>query len=486
MGSRLSRLNRPAPGEPPPVPVVERPTTPEPPKPVEQPAKEQEHQVPPKRRTTPRIAALRKQLRSKLLASVDEFDQMDSINPEHQQIVRDRLKVVLERSGIQLTPPEVAELEQALIYDLLGFGAIEPLVRDKSYSEIMVNGPDIIFSEYKGKLLETEYVFDDEDHVMWTAQRIVRPLQRDLSRRNPMVDARLPDGSRVHVVMPPSALCGTTMTIRKFPEKRLTVQDLIKWGSFTDEVGEFLQACVVARLNIVVSGGTGSGKTTLLNVLSAFIPEDERIVTIEDSAELQLSQRHVVRLETCPTIPGTDDGKLVIRDLVKGSLRMRPDRVVVGECRSGEALDMLQAMNTGHDGSLTTVHANSPRDCLSRLETLALMAGMDLPIETIRRQIASAVHLIVQQSRLKDGSRKIIQITEIQGMEGERITMQDIFVYQTPDNKSNLPSHSGGGTLNPTGFRPRFMERLEEAGFKLSSRVFGAGAGKFGGSTQQQ
>ncbi len=400
---------------------------------------------------------------------------MDSQNPEHQQVVRDRLRVVLERAQIHLTLAELAELETALIYDLLGFGAIEPLVRNKSYSEIMVNGPDIIFAEYKGKLLETEYAFDDEEHIQWTAQRIVRPLQRDFSRQNPMVDARLPDGSRVHLIMPPSALQGTTITIRKFPETRLTVQNLIDWGSLTDEVAEFLQACVVARLNIVVSGGTGSGKTTLLNVLSSFIPDDERIVTIEDSAELQLSQRHVVRLETCPSMPGTDKGSLVIRDLVKGSLRMRPDRVVVGECRSGEALDMLQAMNTGHDGSLTTVHSNSPRDCVARLETLALMAGMDLPVLIIRRQIASAVNVIVQQARLKDGSRKIIQVTELQGMEGEQVVLQDIFMYQTPDHKGGGPSHSGGGTLNPTGFRPSFSERLEQAGFKLSGRVFGAG-----------
>jgi pilus assembly protein CpaF len=295
-----------------------------------------------------------------------------------------------------------------------------------------------------------------------------------------MTDARLPDGSRVHVIMPPSALGGTTITIRKFPEKVLTVQDLVRFGSFTNEVADFLEACVVARLNGVVSGGTGSGKTTLLNVLSSFIPEDERIITIEDSAELQLSQRHVVRLETAPPIPGGDGetGKLVIRDLVKGSLRMRPDRIVVGECRSGEALDMLQAMNTGHDGSLTTVHSNSPRDCVARLETLALMSGMDLPIGVIRRQIASAVQLIIQQSRLKDGSRKIVQVTELQGMEGEQVTLQDIFVYKTPDHRGAGPSHVGGGTLQPTGFRPKFMERLEQAGFKLSGKIFGAGTPK--------
>jgi pilus assembly protein CpaF len=475
MGSRLSRLNRvaPPPEQPQDVPAqLPQPDTVQTPESV---FNQTEASPVTKRRASPRIAALRKQLRPKLLSSPDEFDLMDSSNPEHQQIIRDRLKVVLQRAGVQLSPDELAELEEALIYDLLGFGAIEPLVRDKGFSEIMVNGPDLIFAEYKGKILETEYVFDDEDHIQWTAQRIVRPLQRDLSRRNPMVDARLPDGSRVHIVMPPSALEGTTITIRKFPEKRLTVENLIEWGSITEEVAEFLQACVVARLNIVVSGGTGSGKTTLLNVLSSFIPEDERIVTIEDSAELQLSQRHVVRLETCPALPGTKEGQLVIRDLVKGSLRMRPDRVVVGECRSGEALDMLQAMNTGHDGSLTTVHSNSPRDCVGRLETLALMAGMDLPVGIIRRQIASAVNLIVQQARLKDGSRKVTQITELQGMEGEQVILQDIFVYQTPEHKGSGPSHTGGGTLNPTGFRPSFTDRLEEAGFKLSGRVFGAG-----------
>lgn len=431
-------------------------------------------EAPPKRRTTPKVSQLRKQLRPKLLATPDEADLWDSQNPEHQQIIRDRLAVILQRAQIQLSDHERQELEQALIWDLLGFGAIEPLVRDKSYSEIMVNGPEIIFAERKGKLIESEVVFDDEEHVQWTAQRIVRPLQRDLSRRNPMVDARLPDGSRVHLIMPPSALQGTTITIRKFPESRLTVQDLINFGSLTQEVAEFLEACVRVRLNVVVSGGTGSGKTTLLNVLSSFIPEDERIVTIEDSAELNLAQRHVVRLETCPPIPGSTEGKLAIRDLVKGALRMRPDRIVVGECRSGEALDMLQAMNTGHDGSLTTLHANGPREAISRLETMCLMSGMDMPLEVIRAQIATAVDVFIQQSRLKDGSRKITQITEVQGMEGNSVTLQDIFVYKTPDHQGMGPSHSGGGTLEATGFRPRFYHRFEEQGIRLNANIFGA------------
>jgi pilus assembly protein CpaF len=438
------------------------------------------YQIPPKQRTTPRVMQLRKQLRTKLLATPDEADQWRRGDTEKENLLIGRLSTVLQKAGMALSPPEFEELKEALLNDLMGFGAIEPLVQNKNISEIMVTGADMIFAEQKGKLRESEVVFDDEDHIQWTAQRIVRPLQRTLNRSNPMVDARLPDGSRVHIVMPPSALKGTTITIRKFPSKPLTVEDLVRFGSFTAEVGEFLKACVVSRLNMVVSGGTGSGKTTLLNVLSSFIPEEERIVTIEDAAELQLTQRHVVGLETAPPIPGGDgiEGRLTIRDLVKGSLRMRPDRIVVGECRSGEALDMLQAMNTGHDGSLTTVHSNSPRDCMSRLETLCLMAGMDLPVIVIRRQIASAVNLVIQQSRLKDGSRKIVQITEVQGMEGENITLQDIFLYRTPGQTGAGYSHAGGGQLEPTGFRPNFEDRLKEHGFKLGSSIFGGG-GKF-------
>lgn len=495
MGSRLSRLtgsNNNKPPEDKHIKLLEElrepePVVAEPPKPVEAvPASKysylaegsEEYVPPPKRRTTPKIAKLRAQLRPKLVSSPDEFDNMSSSNPEHRKMVKNRLQTLLQRSNIQLSEDEYAELEEALIKDLLGFGAIEPLVMDKSVSEIMVNGPDIVFAERRGKLQETEIVFDDDDHIQWTAQRVVRPMQRDFSRRNPMVDARLPDGSRVHLIMPPSALCGTTITIRKFPEKRLTWQDLVRFGSFTEEVAMFLKACVRIRLNIVVSGGTGSGKTTLLNVISSFIPEDERVVTIEDSAELQLSQRHVVRLETCPPMQGIKEGQLVIRDLVKGSLRMRPDRVVVGEIRDGAALDMLQAMNTGHDGSLTTVHANSPRDAVARLETLAMMAGMDLPVEIVRTQIASAVDLFIQQARLKDGSRKIIQITEVQGMEGQQITLQDLFVYKTPGHTGSQPSHEGGGQLEPTGLRPNFYTRFEEQKIELPRGLFG-GMGSF-------
>ncbi len=436
--------------------------------------------VPPKRRVSPTVKKLRKQLRPKLLALPDEMDEWKRNDPEKQKIVIDRLVEILKKMNISLSKAEFEELKEGLLNDLLGFGAIEPLVQDQSYSEIMVNGSEVVFAEYKGKLRETDIVFDDEEHVQWTAQRIVRPLMRTLNRSNPMVDARLPDGSRVHIVTQPSALCGTTITIRKFPEKRLTVDDLIKFGSFSEEVAKFFEACVVSRLNIVVSGGTGSGKTTLLNVLSSFIPEDERIITVEDSAELNLAQRHVVRLETAPPIPGSEEeGKLTIRDLVRGTLRMRPDRLVIGECRAGEALDMLQAMNTGHDGSLTTVHSNSPRDAIARLETLCMMAGMNLPVFVIRAQIASAINLIVQQSRLKDGSRKVVQVTEVQGMEGESVVLQDIFVYRTEGQKETGYSHEGGGTLQPTGFRPKFVDKFKQYGFNLPGRIFGAGQNKF-------
>ncbi|MCC6803674.1 MAG: CpaF family protein [Anaerolineae bacterium] len=440
-----------------------------------------------KQHTLAKIASLRKLLRPKLLKTPDEADQWHRTDAEKIALIGDRLRAVVdklaeEKLEFRLEALEFAELRAALLDDLLGFGAIEPLVRDKNCAEIMVNGPKVIFAELRGKLLETDLTFDDEDHILWTVHRIVRPLSRRLDRSNPMVDARLPDGSRVHIVTEPSALQGTTITIRKFPEKRLDINDLLGFGTLSQEAAEFLRACVQSRLNIIVSGGTGSGKTTLLNVLSAFISEGERIVTIEDAAELQLHQRHVVRLETAPPLPGGDGetGMLTIRDLVRGSLRMRPDRIIVGECRSGEALDMLQAMNTGHDGSLTTIHSNSPRDCIARLETLVLMSGMDLPVSVIRRQIVSAIDLIVQISHIKDGSRKITQITEIQGMEGDSVTLQDVFMYRLPGQTSTTPATVGGGKLEPTGFRPKVVEKLEESGFHLGGRIFGAGSVRLG------
>jgi len=435
---------------------------------------------PTKQRTPPHIADLRKKIRPALLSAPNEADMWERQNPEHQRTISERLRVYMQRMNVLVEPSEAEILRQGILDDLLGYGAIDKLIRDKSITEVMVNGPEIVFAESKGKLYETDVVFDDNDHVNWVAQRIVRRVSRSLDRAHLMTDARLPDGSRVHLIMPPSALQGTTITIRKFPERVLTVKDLVNWGSMTSEVAEFLEACVAGRISMVVSGGTGSGKTTLLNVLSSFIPDEERVVTIEDAAELQLVQHHVVRLETIPPIPGgaEDSGRLTIRDLVRGSLRMRPDRIVVGECRGGEAIDMLQAMNTGQDGSLTTVHANSPRDCIGRLETLALMGGMDLPLSVIRRQIASAVELIIQQSRLKDGSRKITQITEVQGMEGEQVVLQDLFIYRLDGQTGIEPAAVNGGRLQPSGFRPSFMDKLEHAGYKLSARVFGANTGR--------
>ena len=343
------------------------------------------------------------------------------------------------------------------------FGPIQVLLDDPTVSEVMVNGPNLVYAERKGKLSKTDVTFRDDAHVREVIEQIIKPLGRQIHAKSPMVDARLPDGSRVNAVIAPCAVDGPSITIRKFSAKRLGIEDLVKFGSVTPVVGEFLKACVVSRLNIVVAGGTGSGKTTLLNVLSNFIPEDERIVTIEDAAELNLGQEHVVRLETAkPDLDGT--GEVSIRDLVRNALRMRPERIVVGECRGGEALDMLQAMNTGHDGSLTTLHANTPRDTISRIETMVLMAGFDLPVKVAREQIASAVELIIQQSRLRDGSRKITHVTEVAGMEGDKVVLQDIFKLE-------------GNHLIPTGLRPIFCSKLEHAGFQINPQMFVPPAG---------
>ncbi|MGC8872894.1 MAG: CpaF family protein [Chloroflexia bacterium] len=385
-----------------------------------------------------------------------------------EEAVRKHLSALYRQAGLNLPAPQAQRLYEAVMDELFGLGPLEPLLRDDSVTEIMVNGPRLAYVERQGKLEEVAIDLVDAAHMERIIQRIIRPLGRRLDAKWPMVDARLPDGSRVNIIVPPCAVNGPTITIRKFARKRLTVEDLVRFGSLTPQIAEFLKACVQARLNIVVCGGTGSGKTTLLNVLSSFIPANERIVTIEDSAELQLHQRHVVTLEAKP--PEADGtGRVTIRDLVINALRMRPDRIVVGECRGGEALDMLQAMNTGHDGSLTTLHANSPRDALARMETMVLMAGMDLPVRVIREQIASAVDLIIQQARMRDGSRKVVSVTEVQGMEGDVIVLQDIFVFREEGMDENGRVK---GQFRPAGVRPRFMARLAAAGIHLPAEIF--------------
>jgi pilus assembly protein CpaF len=387
---------------------------------------------------------------------------------DRAELIKQRLQDIYAQTRVTLPEDIRTQVFNEILDEMTGFGPIQPLLDDPEVSEVMVNGPKKVFIEKGGKLTRTGVTFDDDDHVERVIDRIILPLGRRVDADSPTVDARLPDGSRVNAVIRPVAIDGPSITIRKFKKDKLSMEQLVAFGSVTQNMAEFLRACVMAHLNVVISGGTGSGKTTLLNVLSGFIQGEERIVTIEDAAELQLQQDHVVRLET--KVANTDGkGAVTIRDLVKNSLRMRPDRIVVGECRGGEALDMLQAMNTGHDGSLTTLHANTPRDALSRLETMVLMSGMDLPLKVVRQQISAAVDLIVQQSRLKDGSRKITAITEVVGMEGDTVVMTDIFKFE------QTGVGQGGkilGELKPTGIRPIFGPRLEAAGFKLSAEIF--------------
>jgi pilus assembly protein CpaF len=393
-------------------------------------------------------------------------------NETTRREVETRLVESLATARLPLSENLKQELVRGILDDLFGFGPIQGLLDDHTITEVMVNGPRQVYIERGGKLTLTQVRFDDDDHVRRVIDRIILPLGRRVDYDTPLVDARLPDGSRVNAVIPPVAIDGPSITIRKFSTKRLTVDDLIHFGSLTPNIAEFLKACVVSRLNVVVSGGTGSGKTTLLNVLSGFIPSDERIVTIEDAAELQLSQEHVVRLEAKKAnLDGK--GEVTIRDLVRNSLRMRPERIIVGECRGGEALDMLQAMNTGHDGSLTTLHANAPRDAISRMETMSLMAGLDFPLKVIREQIASAVELIVQQTRLRDGSRRITQVTEVAGMEGDTVVLQDVFKFteEGVDADGKVV-----GTMRATGLRPIFTPKLEAAGFRLPPEIFFSGA----------
>jgi len=400
---------------------------------------------------------------------------------QRNDFIKEGIEEVYQQANLKLPQDVRNMIFKEVLNDLLGYGPIQPLLNDPEVTEVMVNGPKNVYIEKKGQLIKSNVAFDDDNHVLQIIDRIILPLGRYVDPDNPTVDARLPDGSRVNAVVPPVALDGPSITIRKFSKEKLGVNALIDFGSITEKMAEFLRACVLAHLNIIISGGTGSGKTTLLNVLSSFIQEEERIVTIEDAAELQLQQDHVLRMETKPAnVDGR--GAVTIRDLVRNSLRMRPDRIVVGEVRGGEALDMLQAMNTGHDGSLTTVHANSPRDALARLETLVLMAGMDIPLKVVRQQIASAVDLIVQQSRLSDGSRKVTSVTEVAGMEGDTVVLTDVFKFEQTGVSTEGKVE---GELKPTGIRPLFSPRLEAAGYKLGAEVFGANVSEMLGRGQR-
>ena len=414
----------------------------------------------------PDLRHLRGRLLQRVIAELDPGMQNDSRRVRRQ--IEELFNTALEGEEVPLPRMERNRLFEAVVADITSYGPIDPLLADDTISEVMVNGPEQVYIERNGILYETDVKFDSDDHVKRIIDRIISPLGRRCDESSPMVDARLPDGSRVNAIIPPLSLVGPVLTIRKFARDPLQIQDLIEFGTLSSEFVEFIQACIKGRLNLLISGGTGTGKTTLLNVFSAFIPETERIVTIEDAAELQLRQRHVIRLEKRPpNIEGK--GEIAIRDLMINCLRMRPDRIIVGEVRGAEALDMLQAMNTGHEGSMTTAHANSPRDALARIETMVLMAGTQLPLRAIREQVASALHLIVHQERMPDGTRKVVRVSEVQGMEGDIITLQDLFIFQ----QTGVENRRVIGSLRPVGVRPRFLARLEAQNIRLSAEVFG-------------
>lgn len=412
---------------------------------------------------------IKTRVQNKLLQQLDP--SMDvTRTAEVRKTIEDLYESILNEENIVLARTERKRLFEHIVAEILGFGPLETLLTEESITEIMVNGGKNIYVEQKGKLHRVPVTFESDEHLMRIIDRIVAPLGRRIDESSPYVDARLPDGSRVNAVIPPISLVGPVLTIRKFAKKPITVDQYIGFGAITQEAMEFMRACVIARINIVVSGGTGSGKTTFLNILSGFIPPDERILTIENAAELQLRQEHVVTLESRPSnIEGK--GEVTIQHLVVNALRMRPDRIVVGEIRDEAALDMLQAMNTGHDGSMTTAHSNGPRDTLSRLETMTLMAGMDLPVRAIREQVSSAVHLICHLERIRDGSRKVVAITEVQGMEGDVITTTDLFVFE----QTGIENGRVVGRMRPTGLRPKFMDRIEAAGIQLPPSIFGIG-----------
>jgi pilus assembly protein CpaF len=423
--------------------------------------------------TTPQAGSyfdLKTRIQNRLLAELDpsmDITKTDDV----RKTIQGLFEQLLGEENIVLSRPERARLFDQITAEILGLGPLQVLLEDDTITEVMVNGAKNIYIERKGKIHRVPVTFESNDHLMRIIDRIVAPLGRRIDESSPYVDARLADGSRVNAVIPPISLIGPTLTIRKFSRIPITLDQMVQFGTMTAEAIQFLKACVEGKLNIVISGGTGSGKTTLLNVLSGFIPSDERIITIENAAELQLRQEHVVTLESRPpNIEGR--GEITIRNLVVNALRMRPDRIIVGEIRDDAALDMLQAMNTGHDGSMTTLHSNSPRDTLSRLETMTMMAGMDLPVRAIREQVSSAIDMIVHEERMRDGTRKVTNITEVSGMEGEIITTTDLFVFE----QTGMENGKVLGQMRPTGLRPKFMEKIEAAGIHLPPSIFGVGS----------
>lgn len=416
------------------------------------------------------IDKIKREIHQRLIKELSDIIFKHNISDaDLKRKVHKEVQDLLDKNGTPITAEEKNKIIEDLIDDVVGYGPIEEFLKDNEITEIMVNNSSTIYIEKFGKLYPTMKNFLDEAHLLRIIDKIVSMVGRRVDEASPYVDARLHDGSRVNVIIHPLALNGPILTIRKFAADPLMIEDLVEMGTCTQKIADFLKACVKGRLNIITSGGTGTGKTTTLNVLSSFIPEDERIITIEDAAELQLHQKHVLRLEARPpNIEGK--GEVTIRDLVRNALRMRPDRIVVGEVRGGEALDMLQAMNTGHDGSISTVHANAPRDVLSRLETMVLMSGLDLPIRAIREQVSSAIDLVVHLNRMKDGTRRIISITEVQGMEGDIITLQDIFLFDFSMGIDNTGRFKG--TIKPTGLIPKFLGRLRDIGINISNDLF--------------